>query len=416
MSVQCLDYDTATFSPHDDECTDGDAERLLAEIQRLAPTIAGRAAEIEAARRVPLDLIETLRSIGTFRLFVARSHGGLELDLSTGLRIIQALARIEGSVGWNTMIGNGGSLFAPLLPRQTFEEIYRDGPDVIFTGSVAPVGTAEATWVGWQVSGRWPFASGCQHADWLVGFSVMTENGKPLPGDGNGGKPWVRGVLLPAREWWIEDTWHVMGLKGTGSHHISLNDAIVPEANFIDLEKGTPCLPGPLYQAVLHLLPLLHSAFSVGVAEGALDDLLALANSGRQQLRAAVPMRASEIFQYELGRVAAELRAARAALTVQAASHWRHALAGTLRDETLFAEGTQTGIWVSGACARVVDACFTLAGGSAVYDSSPLQRRMRDLHAATLHATVHQRNYVAAGKAAITDFDRRPEETRHRGA
>jgi indole-3-acetate monooxygenase len=410
MSVECLDYDTATLFPDDNERAGSDSKRLLAEIERLAPQIAGRAAEIEAARRIPLDVIDTLKSIGAFRLFVPRSHGGLELDLPTGLRIIETLSRIEGSVGWIAMIGNGGHIFAPLLPRQTFEHIYGNGPDVMFAGSITPGGKAEATNAGWRVSGRWPFASGCQHADWLLGFCMMTEGGKPIPGDE--GRPWMRGVLLPARDWRIEDTWHVMGLKGTGSHHIVLNDAIAPEANFIDLEKSTPCLPGPLYQSVRHLLPLSHSAFAVGVAEGALDDLLAMANSGRQHLRAAAPMRDSEIFQYELGRIAAELRAARAALMVQAESHWRHALAGTLRDEALLTEGTQTGIWIATTCSRVADACFTLAGGSAVYDSSPLQRRMRDLHAATQHALIQQRHYVDAGKTAIAAFDHQTEEFR----
>ena len=412
MVVHCVDYDLADPRAHGDGCTSADAERLLAEIRRLAPEIAGRGAEIEAARRVPLDLIDTLKSIDAFRLFMPRSHGGLELDLPMGLHIIQALARIEGSVGWATMIGNGGSLLAPLLPRQTFERIYggdplidRNGP--ILAGSIAPVGTAEATYAGWRVNGRWPFASGCQHADWLTGFCLMTEDGKPLPSDG--GRPWVRGFLLPAGDWQIEDTWHVMGLEGTGSHHIVLADAIVQEANFFDLEKGTPCVPGPLYQAPAHFLPLFHGAFEVGVAEAALDDLLALANSGRQQLKAAVPLRESEIFHYELGRVSAELRAARAMLEAQVASHWRHAVAGTLRTEALLTEGTQTAIWVSAACVRVADACFALAGGSAIYDSSPLQRRMRDLHAANLHAAVHQRHYAAAGKAAIAAFDRLPD-------
>src|SRR5262249_25044943 len=188
MVVHCVDYHLTDPRAHDDDCASADAERLLAEIRRLAPEIAGRGAEIEAARRVPLDLIDTLKSAGAFRLFVPRSHGGLELDLPTGLRIIQALARIEGSVGWVTMIGNGGSILPPLLPRQTFERIYagsplthRDGP--ILGGSIAPVGTAEATYAGWRVNGRWPFASGCQHADWLAGFCVMTEDGKPLPDD-----------------------------------------------------------------------------------------------------------------------------------------------------------------------------------------------------------------------------------------
>jgi alkylation response protein AidB-like acyl-CoA dehydrogenase len=95
-------------------------------------------------------------------------------------------------------------------------------------------------------------------------------------------------------------------------------------ANFFDLANGVPCLPGPLYQAVRQFLPLMHGASSVGIAEGALDELVEPANTGQHQLQAAVPMRDSETFQGELGRVAAELKAARAFLQVQAASHWRH--------------------------------------------------------------------------------------------
>jgi alkylation response protein AidB-like acyl-CoA dehydrogenase len=386
------------------------ARRLLADVRELAPGIAARAAEIEDARRIPPDLVEALRSIGVFRIFVPQSHGGFELDLPTGLEIITALGRIDGSVGWTAMNSNGGSIFAPSLPRETYDRVYQNGPDVTFAGSTQPVGTAEATAGGWRVSGRWPFASGCQHADWMVGFCVMTEGGKPLPGEG--GRPRIRGACLPARDWQIEDTWYAAGLKGTGSHHIILRDKIVPAVNFFDLEGAVPCLPGPLYQAVPQLLPLFHGASDVGMAEGVLDDLLALADTGRQQLRAAVQMRESETFQFELGRVTADLRAARAFLQVQSASHWRHALAGTLRDETLLAQGTQAGIWVATTCVRVADACFALAGGSAVYDSSPLQRRLRDLHTAAQHATVQQRHYAAAGRIAAEQFRRRFEDNR----
>src|SRR5690348_845470 len=136
-------------------------KRLLADICELGPVIAARAAEIEAGRRVPLDLVDRLRSIGVFRMFVPQSHGGLELDLPTALEIIEALAKIDGSVGWTAMIGCGGSLFAPSLPPETYERIYRNGPDVILAGSAQPAGTAEAIAEGWRVNGRWPFASGC---------------------------------------------------------------------------------------------------------------------------------------------------------------------------------------------------------------------------------------------------------------
>src|SRR5215213_488969 len=151
---------------------------------------------------MPLDLGETLRSIGAFRLLAPQSHDGLELDLPTALRVISAAARIEGSVGWTMMTSNGGHLFATVLPRETYDKIYENGPDVIFAGSAQPGGTAELVTGGWRVSGRWPFASGCQHADWMLGMCIMAEGGHPIPGEG--GAPLIRGFVLPARDWCIE--------------------------------------------------------------------------------------------------------------------------------------------------------------------------------------------------------------------
>jgi alkylation response protein AidB-like acyl-CoA dehydrogenase len=333
-------------------------------------------------------------------LLVPRSHGGLELELSQAVEVIAALSKIEGSVGWIAMIAGGTQLLAPLLPRETYDQVYRNGPDVIFAGSNQPAGTAEATSGGWRVSGRWPFASGSQHADWIAGYCVMMQDGAALPGP-VAGAPLMRGFFLPAHHWQIEDTWYAAGLKGTGSHHVVLKDTVVPDANFFDLMGGLPCLPGPLYQAPLQTFPLLHGPFGVGVADGALDELVAHARTGRQQFRAAASMRDTEAFQYELGRTESELRAARAFLEVQVASHWHRALTGTLRNEAVFTQVTQGAIWLSNACIRVVDACFALGGGSALYETSPLQRRLRDIHVAGQHVTVQQRHYVDAGKLLL---------------
>jgi alkylation response protein AidB-like acyl-CoA dehydrogenase len=375
---------------------------LLAGIHELAPCITARAAEIEAARRIPPDLVEALRSIGVFRMVVPQSHGGMELDLPAALEVVTALARIDGSVGWTVMIATAGPVFMAMLPRQVYEQVYQSGPDVIVAGSAQSGGTAEAEADGWRVNGRWPFASGCQHADWMLGLCTMSEDGKPLPGPaGEAGPPLARGCFLPARAWQIEDTWNVAGLKGTGSHHIALHDALVPAQNFIDLFGDTPCLPGPLYQAPMQNIPLLHAAFAVGVAEAALSELVELANSGRRQLHAAVPMRQSESFQGKLGCIAADVRAAAGFLQTQAASHWQHAIAGTLKDEALFAQGTQTAVWLTATCVRAVDACFALAGSAAVYETSALQRRLRDIHVAAQHGTVQERHYVTAGKQTL---------------
>lgn len=386
---------------HSPDGSSATVRRMLADIRELAPVIAGRVAQFDAERRMPIDIVDTLRSMEVFRVFAPHSYGGLEIDLPSAVQVITALSRIDGSLGWTAMIGSGSAIFAPLLPRETYHQIYRSGPDVILGGSAAPMGTAELAASGWRVTGRWPFASGCLHADWLIGLCVMMEDGEPIPGQGGAsGAPTIRGFALPAHEWLIEDTWYVAGLKGTGSNHIVLTDKLVPAANFFDL-NGPSCVPGPLYRGLLPSLPLLHGAFAVGMAQGALDELLAMANAGRQQLRAATPMRDSETFQFELGRVAADVRAVRAVHQAQVADHWQHALAGTLKDEERYVESTQTGIWLANTAVRVADACFSLGGGSALYETSPLQRRMRDMHVAAQHAAVQQRHNVGAGKLLL---------------
>jgi len=114
-------------------------------------------------------------------------------------------------------------------------------------------------------------------------------------------------------------------------------------------------------------------------------------------------MRDSETFQYELGRIEADLRAAEALHQVQTASYWRRAVGtSTMKDPALFTETTQAGVWIATTCVRVVDACFALAGGTAVYESSPLQRRLRDMHVAAQHAMVQQRHYLAPGKSLLS--------------
>lgn len=378
-------------------------ERMVADIRELTPAITVRIAEMEATRGVPPDLIDTLKSIGIFRMMVPRSHCGLELDLPALLQILAALGKVDGSIAWIAMITSALATRMPLFSREVYDEIYRDGPDLIFAGSIVPAGSAEAAEEGWHVTGRWPFASGCRHADFLCANCVMLGDGRPLPGQAPG-VPLIQGFFLAARQWQIEDTWHAAGLRGTGSHHIALDRKWIPETHFHLITDGVQCVPGALYQCVMleHILPLIHGAVALGIAEGGLDDIVALANTGRKQLHAQESMRDSETLQNELGRVAAELMAARACLEVQAARHWGHALAGTLADDPLLVQqANQAGIWVTTTCIRAADACFALGGSSSLYESSPLQRRLRDLHVAGQHFQVQQRRYREAGRLLL---------------
>jgi alkylation response protein AidB-like acyl-CoA dehydrogenase len=377
------------------------ADRILSEIEALASTIGARAGEAEAARRIPADILQMLKSAGIFRMTAPQVHGGLELDFPTVARVLQAVAKIDGSIGWISAVANGATLLLPLLACETYDEFYQNGPDRLLAAVSQPPGTAVAEAGGLRVNGRWSFASGCEDADWIAGICVLTEDGKPVPGPAEGA-PATRAVCLPARYWQIEDTWRAPGLRATGSHHVVLKDVFVPAENVFDFGAARPCIPGALYSAPMQIAPLLQGPLPLGIAQGALDDIIAIAQSGRKQQRAAVSMRDSEIFHYELGRAQAELRAAQAISDAQIVSHWRHALAGTLNGDALSAEATQSMIWVTEACLRVVQTCFALAGGAVVSDSLPLQRRLRDMQTAAQHAGVQARQYARAGKLLLS--------------
>ena len=375
------------------------AKRLLANIQALGPNIQSRSGEMETTGRIPTDLIESLKAIGVFRMFVPRSHGGLELDFADGIEIIQALARIDGSVGWIAGFSNGGSLLATFPPLEIYDRIYKNGPDVLFAGTFKPGGTAEAIGNSWRLNGRFDFLSGCQHAEWMIVTFVMSNDGVPLLQPN--GQPLVRSCLVHARDCQVEETWHVAGLRATGSHDVVITNLVVPEAEFFDTFDSEVHKPGPLYQEPLPLLLLLIPAILVGIATGAVDEVVRVANTGRQQFRAATPMRDSELFQAELGRIEADLNAARACLQVQVVSHWNHALSGTLKREPFFTQTLRTTAWVGTTCVRVANDCFALGGSKAIYESSPLQLRLRDLLVGSQHFAAQKRQYVTSGKLLL---------------
>jgi indole-3-acetate monooxygenase len=144
------------------------------------------------------------------------------------------------------------------------------------------------------------------------------------------------------------------------------------------------------------------------MAEGALDELIELANTEQQPLGTAERRRDSETFQGELGRAATDLRAARASLKLQADIHRQHGLAGRLEDEVVHTQSTQTAIWIVATCVRAAGACFALGGGNEVYDISPLQRRLRDLHTAAQHYAAQPRRYARIGRLILETCLGRP--------
>jgi alkylation response protein AidB-like acyl-CoA dehydrogenase len=375
-----------------------EATRLLAAVSDLAPELAARAEEIEHDRRVPGDIIDALRRIGVFRTLVPRSYGGLELSVPEVLPVLETLAAADSSVGWVAMIGIGSQLFCTRLPRETYDRVYADGANAVVVGVGTPAGRAEIVDGGYRVSGRWPFASGCQNAQWIVGHCIVCKNGEPVMSPQG---PLTKFVILPAERWQIEETWQASGLTGSGSHHVVLDNAEVSDASAFDALHGPSSVPGPFESIIAPFISSLHGAVAVGIASGAVADLVSMTGAGRRQLFATADLRESPVFQHEFGRLGAELRAARALLEVQAASQWRRAVEGTLDGKADFAESLQGSAWIHAACTDVVSGCYTLGGASVVLNASPLQRRLRDIHAARQHVFAQERFYTSAGRHAL---------------
>jgi alkylation response protein AidB-like acyl-CoA dehydrogenase len=210
------------------------------------------------------------------------------------------------------------------------------------------------------------------------------------------GAPKLRCMVLPAARFEILDTWNTSGMRGTGSHDIALRDAPVAEDWSFDLWLGTSSVPGALFAAPLLQFSLHIGAVALGIAEGALADLTALAGTSKKRLYARTELADNPLFQYRLGHADTDAQAARALLTSRAAAYWAQARAGTL-GPGMRTEVLQTVAWVAETAARVVDVCYTAGGGSALYAASPLQRRLRDIHTLTQHASVQENVFATAG-------------------
>jgi indole-3-acetate monooxygenase len=248
--------------------------------------------------------------------------------------------------------------------------------------------------------GAWPFASGCQNAEWISGTCVMMEAGSPIDAaDGPG--PMIRSCLMPAEYWEIRDTWHTFGLKGTGRHHVALTDVFVPDSNFFEFPFGASFAPDHIFGKFPEFVVLSHGAVAVGIAEGAIMDLVQLAGAGVKQLFMTTPLAETERFKEGLARLDADLKAARALLEAEVARVWQNPERSAVKDPARLAEQRQAAVWITSACVRVAEGCFELAGSTAVYESSSLQRRVRDLRVAAQHMNVHPRQYVAAGAALL---------------
>jgi alkylation response protein AidB-like acyl-CoA dehydrogenase len=363
---------------------------ILTAAGAMAPVISAHAAETEAGRRVPPELLAELIDAGCFRIALPASHGGVGADLVAALQLFETVAAADGSTGWTVMIGAVAWVDLAGLPRATFDDLFAGGDDVIVAGAFNPTGASIAPIDGgrYRVDGRWGFASGCEHATWLYGNCIEGVVD---------GAPRLRIAVFSPDEIEIEDTWNVSGLRGTGSHHFRADGVVVGAERTVVPLADEPCVDAPI--ARMHtpaLIALVVASVALGIAQGALDEIVDLA-AGKVPLLAGGPLAASPQFQHDLAVADADVRGARALLHDTARSLWQSAVDGVEPSLVDRARVRAAGVWVTDRATAAVEAAYHAGGGSSLYADCPLQRRLRDIHALRQHFIVRPDTLTTAG-------------------
>lgn len=367
----------------------------------LAPLVRDSVPAMDAERRLPPPLVDALRKLGAFRMAVPHEYGGMELDPVTQVRVVEELSRLDGSVGWCSMIGSAGSFAAAFLAPEVAQRLC-SGIDFSIAGQVVPVGRAEVVDGGYRVSGRYRLASGCRHASIIIGGCVVFEGGKPrLLGNG---RPEVRAMIFHPSDCKILDTWYATGLAGTGSHDFVVENLFVPAGeSWSFIEK--PRCSGALYRFA-PLFLVTHAGVPLGMARAAIDTVIELAQ-GKELLPDPHKIFGSRLLREDsraheaVARAEGELGAARG-LAYSTVQEIRDTLE---RDEKL--SERQRALYrimiiaVHRMAKEVVSAMYDLAATSAIYRGNPLDRIMRDIVTACQHGVVHPKMYRPAGRILL---------------
>lgn len=379
------------------------ASTTAARARALSAEIAACAEHVEHQRRLPGELLEALAAAGCLRMVAPREHGGDELPLPEVVTVVRELATADGSVGWVAGQAAMAQVVLSRFPRSTIDAVYAAGCDVVGAGAAAPKGKARRGEHTWRVSGRWPFASGIGHASWFYGHCVAFGPGVP---EGSGGTPHTRAALLWPGEYTVEDTWRTTGLRGTGSHDVVVHRTDCPEERTAVLSGSTPTLDRPAYRVPsVEYSGMMVAASGVGIATGAVEEVVALAATGKRPSFSPRSLAESPVFQDRLGGAMLEVESARTLLDRLAELLHSHAEAGTdpgPGERALVRGGFHH---IASAVTRAVDTAHALAGGSAAYTGAPTERRLRDVHTLTQHATTARESVKLLGAARVGEID-----------
>jgi len=378
--------------------TQRDVGGLIEAARGLKPEIDAVREELDRRRQLPLALVEALRAAGMFSLWLPGTLGGPALNVVDFVKVIEELARFDGSVGWCASIGACYSRLAGCLAPEVAAKVF-DGGRSVLAGTLNPTGKAEVVPGGYRVTGRWAYGSGIEHSTWTIGNCVVQDG--DVPRLETSGAPEVRLMIFPTKATEIIDTWHVGGLRGTGSHDYRVADLFVAQDHSLQGFTPAPTVPGTLYSLPMTtVFGVSIAAVPLGIARAAIDALVDLAHV-KTPMGSKVMLRDKSAIQAGVGRAEALLRSARAFLFETVQELWDEVDGGAPASMRKRALVRLANAQAAAASAEAVDLMHNAGGGTSVYESNRLERCFRDVHAATQHIAVATSNYELSGRVLL---------------
>lgn len=370
-------------------------------VEPVAEDIRALAGQAEAERRLPEGLMARLMEAGFFSIYTPKQFGGLDLPLPEALRVVEEVSRHDGSTGWTVALGFGNGLFTSVLPEASAARVLNGGSALI-AGAPAFGVRAAPVQGGYRLTGRWGFNSGAPNATWISATAPIFDGDAPRLGAD--GQPEMMHFFVRPADVQIIDTWHVTGLRATGTQDLYVEDLFVPG----EMTGGfsMPGGPRPVRDCVLANIPFFSllgivqsPPVCLGVARRAIEEFRRLALTKES----AFGPRLIDQAQAHIGLARAEalVRSARTYWYENVEAAWDTAIRGStpsLEERTAVRLASLT---VAENCVAAADLMYRLAGTSAVFQSSPLERCWRDVHTAAQHFQVQEGRWETAGRALL---------------
>jgi alkylation response protein AidB-like acyl-CoA dehydrogenase len=386
----------------------------LAKVEEMRDEILAAGDEAQNLRRLPDDIVERLIDEGFFRFALPTSLGGEDASSMDTIAILEAMAALDASVAWNVMLGSEiNAMAVGGMDEDLAKEIYLDNPRVVMCGGGGPGSQpprAERVPEGVRVWGQSTFISGCHNSSWCF-MAAPLMKGDDMETDAQG-NPIFKMWFLPRDQFEILDTWDVAGLRGSGSHDVKADGALVVEKYVgVDLFVTPPKHENPVYRMPVPLrLSYNKVAIALGVAKGTIEAFADLAQN-KIPMMSASKLNKRPIAQSRMGEAVANYRAVRAYVMNAMANVEAELMTGVPQpgaDTTIDARLACT--HGANVCMGVVDSLHNTAGTSGMRMNSPLERKLRDSHACATHRWVSHPLYQDLGSIFLGN-DADPEFT-----